>query len=67
MTVLQIKEQTVGVLGRSQAEDIDMRSLEAMNTVAARIQRMDLMDRVASRQDVRASGRPRTGAGGMDA
>ncbi len=54
VTVLQIKEQTVGVMGRNQVEEIDMRSLEAMNTVAARIQRMDLMDRVAARQDVRS-------------
>ena len=54
VTTLQIKEQTVGVMGRNQAEEIDMRSLEAMNTVAARIKRMDLMDRVAARQDVRS-------------
>ena len=53
-TVLQIKEQTVGIMGSRQMDDIDMRSLEAMNTVAARIKRMDLMDRVAARQDVRS-------------
>ena len=50
---LLIKQQTASVMARDQVEEIDMRSAEAMNTVAERIRRMDLLERVASRQDVR--------------
>ena len=50
---LIIKQQTASVMARDQVEEIDMRSQEGMNTVAARIQRLDLLERVASRQDVR--------------
>ena len=50
---LLIKQQTATVMSRNQVEDLDMRSVEAMNTVAERIRRLDLLERVASRQDVR--------------
>lgn len=53
-TTLLVKERTIGVMANSQAEEINMSSLEAMNTVAARILRMDLMERVASREDIRS-------------
>ena len=53
-TTLLIKQQTTSVMARDQAEDIDMRTIEGMNTIAQRIGRMDLLERVASRQDVRA-------------
>lgn len=53
-TTLLVKERTIGVMANSQAEEINMGSLEAMNTVAARILRMDLLERVASREDIRS-------------
>jgi len=49
---LLIKQQTATVMSRDQVEELDMRSIEAMNTVAERIRRLDLLERVASRQDV---------------
>lgn len=52
-TTLLIKEQVNSVMSRGQAEEINMGSLEAMNTVAARIVRFDLLERVASRKDIR--------------
>ncbi len=50
---LLIKQQVASVMARDQTEEIDLRSIEAMNTVAERIRRLDLLERVASRQDVR--------------
>ena len=50
---LLIKQQTATVMSRDQVEELDMRSIEAMNTVAERVRRMDLLERVATRQDVR--------------
>ncbi len=50
---LLIKQQTGSVMVRDQVDEIDLRSQEAMNTVAERIRRMDLLERVASRQDIR--------------
>ena len=51
---LLIKQQTASVMmNANQVEEIDLRSVEAMNTVAERIRRTDLIERVASRQDVR--------------
>ena len=51
---LLIKQQTASVMmSANQVEEIDLRSIEAMNTVAERIRRTDLIERVASRQDVR--------------
>ena len=50
---LLIKQQTNSVMSRDQVDEINLGSMEAMNTVAERIRRMDLLERVASRQDVR--------------
>lgn len=52
-STLLIKQQTSSVMSRDQIEEIDMRSIEGLNTVAERIGRMDLLERVASRMDVR--------------
>lgn len=51
---LLIKQQTATVMSRDRVEEIDMRSIEGLNTVAARIRRADLLERVAARMDVRA-------------
>lgn len=51
---LLIKQQTSTVLDRDQVEEIDMRSQEGLNTAAERIRRLDLLERVAARQDVRS-------------
>jgi capsular exopolysaccharide synthesis family protein len=52
---LLIKQETATVMNRKdQVEEIDMRSVEGLNTVAERIRRHDLLERVASRMDVRA-------------
>jgi capsular exopolysaccharide synthesis family protein len=50
---LLIKQQVASVMARDQVEEINMGSMEGMNTVAERIRRMDLLERVASRADVR--------------
>jgi tyrosine-protein kinase Etk/Wzc len=50
---LLIKQQTQSVMNRDQVDEIDMRSQDAMNTVAERVRRLDLLERVGSRQDVR--------------
>ena len=50
IATLLIKQQTSTVMSRNQPEDLDMRSTEAMNTVAERIRRMDLLERVAKRE-----------------
>jgi capsular exopolysaccharide synthesis family protein len=54
VSTLLIKQQTSTVLSRDQVEEIDMRSAEGLNTAAERIRRLDLLERVAARQDVRA-------------
>jgi succinoglycan biosynthesis transport protein ExoP len=51
---LLIKQESVGVIGRDQPHAIDMRSVEGLNTAAVRIRRLELLERVASRMDVRA-------------
>ena len=51
---LLIKQQTSTVMSRDQVDEIDMRSIEGLNTVAERIRRFDLLERVASRMDVRS-------------
>lgn len=53
-STLLIKQQTATVMSRDQVEEIDMRTIEGLNTVAERIRRLDLLERVASRVDVRA-------------
>lgn len=50
---LLIKQNIATVINKDQVEEIDMRSTEGMNTVAERIRRFDLMERVGSRADVR--------------
>ncbi len=53
-TVL-IKERTSQVMStRDQVDEIDLRSVEAMNTVAARLVRPELLQKVASRPDIRS-------------
>lgn len=49
-----IKQQASTVISRDQVDDMDMRTIEAMNTVAARIARPELLEKVAARPDVRA-------------
>jgi capsular exopolysaccharide synthesis family protein len=52
---LLIKQETATVMNRKdQVDEIDMRSMEGLNTVAERMRRHDLLERVASRMDVRA-------------
>jgi capsular exopolysaccharide synthesis family protein len=53
-TTLLIKQQTASVMNRDRVEEIDLRSIEAMNTVAARITRPELLEKVATRPEVRA-------------
>jgi succinoglycan biosynthesis transport protein ExoP len=53
-STLLIKQQTSSVMSRDKIDEIDMRSIEGLNTVAERIGRMDLLERVASRMDVRS-------------
>lgn len=50
---LMVKQRTSGVLGTDQPGEIDMRSVEAMNTVAERLKRMELLEKVAARGEVR--------------
>jgi polysaccharide biosynthesis transport protein len=50
---LLINQQTSTVLAPDQAEKMDMRTLEAMNTVAERITRKELLERVAARAELR--------------
>ncbi len=55
-STLLIKQQTSSIMmsrDRDASESIDLRSIEAMNTVAAQVRRMDLLERVAARADVR--------------
>lgn len=51
---LLLKEQVSSVMGKDQAEAIDPRSVEAMNTVAEVLRRQVLLEKVAGREDVRA-------------
>lgn len=51
---LLVKEQTASVLGKDQTEEINMRSTEAMNTIAERLKRQVLLERIAGREDVRS-------------
>ena len=50
---LMVKQQTSGVLSVDQPGEIDMRSVEAMNTVGERLKRPKLLEKVAARADVR--------------
>jgi capsular exopolysaccharide synthesis family protein len=52
---LLIKQQTSSVMSsRDQVEEMDLRSLEGLNTVAERITRPELLQKVAARPEVRA-------------
>jgi polysaccharide biosynthesis transport protein len=51
---LLINQQTSTVLVPDQVEKMDMRTLEAMNTVAERITRKELLERVAARPELRS-------------
>lgn len=54
-STLLIKQGTSSVIGnRDRIDDMDYRTLEAMNTVAERITRPELLLKVASRPEVRA-------------
>ena len=53
MTTLLIKDRTNSVMARDQVDEINLSSMDALNTVAAQIRRVSLLERVASRQDVR--------------
>lgn len=50
---LLIKQRTAEVMTQDRVDEIDMRTVEGLNTVAERIRRHDLLTRVASRTDVR--------------
>ncbi len=50
---LLLKEKTASVLGKDQADEINLGSIEAMNTVAERLKRRVLLEKVASREDVK--------------
>jgi len=49
-----VKEQTGAVMGKDQADEINMSSIIAMNTVMEQLKRQVLLERVASREDVQA-------------
>ena len=51
---LLIKQQTAGVISRDRVDELDMRSAEGLNTAVERIRRFELLERVASRADVRS-------------
>lgn len=53
-STLLIKQQTSSVMSRDQVEEMDLRSLEGLNTVAERITRPELLQKVAARPEVRA-------------
>lgn len=57
-SALLIKQQTSSVMsgrgGGDNVEEMDLRSLEALNTVAQRIARPELLQKVASRPELRA-------------
>jgi capsular exopolysaccharide synthesis family protein len=53
-STILVKQQTASVMAKKdQDEEIDLKSTEALNTVAQRIKRPDLLAAVAARKDVR--------------
>ncbi len=52
-TTLLIKEHTASVMARDQVDEINLSNQEALNTVVAQVRRGSLLERVATRQDVR--------------
>jgi len=54
VSTLLVKHQVVSMMAsEGQVESIDPRSVEAVNTIVERIRRVDLLERVASRGEVR--------------
>lgn len=53
-STLLIKQQTANVMGRDQVDEIDLRSSDALNTVVERIRRQELLQKVASRPEIRS-------------
>ncbi len=53
-STLLIKQQTGSVMNPDHVDEIDMRSIEGLNTAGERILRYELLERVASRTDVRS-------------
>lgn len=47
-----VKEQTGAVMGKDQADEINMSSVVALNTVIEQLKRQVLLERVAAREDV---------------
>jgi len=54
MATVLIKQQTSSVLGRDQVEEMDLRTLEGMNTMANQLSRRELLEKVAARPELRA-------------
>jgi succinoglycan biosynthesis transport protein ExoP len=50
---LLVKQNASSVLNKDQPEELDMRSVEAMNTVTERLKRRVLLEQVVAREDVR--------------
>ena len=48
---LLVKQGTSAVISRDDVEDIDMRSDDAMNTIAAQVSRVELVEKVARRPE----------------
>jgi polysaccharide biosynthesis transport protein len=53
-STLLIKQQITSVMSRDHVDEIDMRSSEGLNTAAQRILRYELLERVASRDDIKS-------------
>lgn len=52
VSVLQLLERTTGLLGGDSTNEMDLSTLEAMNTVTAHMTQMELLEKVAAREDV---------------
>ena len=52
-TTLLIKDRTASLMSRDQVDEINLSSQDGLNTVVAQMRRGTLLERVASRQDVR--------------
>jgi polysaccharide biosynthesis transport protein len=51
-SIILVKERTTSVMTKEQDAEIDMKSSEALNTVAQRISRPELLEKVAARKDI---------------
>jgi len=52
-SIILVKERTTSVMSMEQDAEIDMKSNEALNTVAQRISRPELLENVAAREDIK--------------